>query len=53
MGVVCRSPFCYNSSMISEYFYMPRTNKKVTEEDRIKFTTAQATIRKRSKPGRS
>lgn len=33
-----RSPFCYNSSMISEYFYMPRTNKKVTEEDRIKFT---------------
>lgn len=24
--------------MISEYFYMPATNKKVTEEDRIKFT---------------
>lgn len=24
--------------MISEYFYMPATNKKVTEDDRIKFT---------------
>ena len=24
--------------MISDYFYMPATNKKVTEEDRIKFT---------------
>jgi len=24
--------------MISDYFYMPATNKKVTEEDRIQFT---------------
>ncbi len=24
--------------MISDYFYMPAANKKVTEEDRIKFT---------------
>lgn len=31
-----RSPFCYNSSMISDYFYHP--NKKASEDEKIKFT---------------